>query len=1029
MKRKERLSPGFILLLSIFYFNSFSQNTTYPLSETDKYHTAIELYENGNYGSALRLFEELRNETVDQSASAVESGFYKAMCSIHLKHNTAEKRLDNFIRQHPESPWTIKAAFEKGNFAFNAKQYPTVISAYATIKPQKLNREDRAKYYFQLGYSHFQKENYDEAATSFHEIKDRNNRFNAPAAYYWAHINYLQKNYETALIEFNTLKDNSRFASIIPFYITHIYYMQERYDEALNYAIPLYKKENEEKRDELAKIIGDCYFHQKNYPEAINYLKLYAENGKLKDPGDCYNMGYCYYQSGEFTEAIPWFEKSTIESSERAQNAYYHLADCYIKTDDKTNARMAFERASELDFDEAIKEDALFNYAKITYELSYSPFNETIKAFDKYIALYPDSKRNDAAYDYLIQVYMTTRNYKDAMASIEKIKVKSKAVKKAYQRVTYYRGIELFSNGMYTKAIDAFSTSLAQGDHDRGTTALARFWKAESHYRSNKYDQAVLGYNAFLRTPGAYNLDKYPIAQYNTAYAYFKKENYNDASVWFRKYIDRNKSNLSERTADAYNRLGDCYYIAREYPQAINYYGLSAQNGSYDADYALFQQAFCNGLQRNHQKKVELLSQLIDNYPESSMRDNAYYELGRAYEKLGDDDAAIGQYLALSSRFPESTYIPKACLQLGLIYYNNENYSKSLGYYKKIAEKYPKTKAATSALLGIKNNYIELNQIDNYVAYTRTLGGAAGISVSEQDSLMYTAAERLFMSNDSRAKTQLGQYVKNYPNGSFALNANFYLAELYYKDGEYSNALNSYEYITRSPDNIFSEQALEKACELRFNAKDYKEALHYFARLEKISNNKWNLLKSRVGKMRCYYELGQSHEAVSAANKLLKTENVSEQMIPEARFIMAKSHLSLSEPNKALALFKEVARDTRTKEGAEAKYRVAQLLFTTGERKAAEDEIMDFIAKKTPHQYWLAKAFILLADIYHEANDLFQSIHTIQSIIDNYPEKEDGIIDDAQRRIMVLKEQQKANQANNPESDFEINLNENDPIH
>ena len=65
------------------------------------------------------------------------------------------------------------------------------------------------------------------------------------------------------------------------------------------------------------------------------------------------------------------------------------LADCFIKLDQKEKAKTAFSAASEFDFNPQIKEDALFSYAKLSYELSYSPFNETIKAFDKYISLYP----------------------------------------------------------------------------------------------------------------------------------------------------------------------------------------------------------------------------------------------------------------------------------------------------------------------------------------------------------------------------------------------------------------------------------------------------------------------------------------------------------------------------------------------------------------------------------------------------------------------------------------------------------------
>ena len=127
---------------------------------------------------------------------------------------------------------------------------------------------------------------------------------------------------------------------------------------------------------------------------------------------------------------------------------------------------MAYDAASNLDFDAKIKEESLFNFAKLTYELSYSPFNETIKAFDRYISLYPNSERNSEAYRYLVEVYMVTRNYNDAISSIEKIQNKTPAVLRAYQRVTFYRGLELFNNLAYNQAIGYFDISLENGSHD-----------------------------------------------------------------------------------------------------------------------------------------------------------------------------------------------------------------------------------------------------------------------------------------------------------------------------------------------------------------------------------------------------------------------------------------------------------------------------------------------------------------------------------------------------------------------------------
>jgi hypothetical protein len=77
---------------------------------------------------------------------------------------------------------------------------------------------------------------------------------------------------------------------------------------------------------------------------------------------------------------------------------------------------------------------------------------------------------------------------------------------------------------------------------------------------------------------------------------------------------------------------------------------------------------------------------------------------------------------------------------------------------------------------------------------------------------------------------------------------------------------------------------------------------------------------------------------------------------------------------------------------------------------------MDFISKNTPHQYWLAKSFLLLSDIYLQKEDIFQAKHTLRSIIDNYNIDNDGILDDAKTKIAIIenieKETVNTNQTN-----------------
>jgi TolA-binding protein len=58
----------------------------------------------------------------------------------------------------------------------------------------------------------------------------------------------------------------------------------------------------------------------------------------------------------------------------------------------KNYARNAFKKAYDLGNDPTVTEDALFNYAKLAYELSFDPYNEAIIALRDYMAKYPRSR-------------------------------------------------------------------------------------------------------------------------------------------------------------------------------------------------------------------------------------------------------------------------------------------------------------------------------------------------------------------------------------------------------------------------------------------------------------------------------------------------------------------------------------------------------------------------------------------------------------------------------------------------------------
>ena len=998
-----------------------AQQTVYYQSVSQEIQRAKELYLAHNYISAIGQFEQIASKSGENSDIRAEAMFYKALCALKLDNGNAEEQIADFMNEFPESSFRNRALFEQAVYQFEKKKYSGVLKTLEGLNKAELSNDEVVHFHYLRGYSNFELGKMDVAVLDFAGIKDGNSMYAAPAQYYYGHIQYLKGNYETALQEFVKLKKNPVFEKVIPFYISQIYYKQGKYREVVDYTAPIINKVSADQQPEMARILGDSYFHLREFKDAIQFLEFYLSDKNNRGREENYMLGYCYYLNSEEAKAIPHLEIASKGKDELAQNACYHLADCYVATNDKNKARQAFEAASAFDFDAKIKEDALFNYAKITYELSYSPFNETIKAFDKYVASYPNSERNDVAYDYLVKVYMSTSNYRDAMTSIENIKVKSPSVKKAYQRVAYYRAMECFNNLDYTAAIENFDKSVDAGDFNKNYRALALFWKAEAYYRLNDFNKAISEYMSFMKSPGAFSLPEYKTAHYNLAYSYFQLKDFESASDYFKKYLNLEADLRSEKVADAYNRLGDCYYLNRDYASAITNYEKALRINLYDADYALFQKAFCLGLQRDYQGKISNLQTLMQNYPKSSYQDDALYETGRTYERMNQPQVAVGFYKDVISKFPQSNFVNKALVQLGLAYYNLNDFQASVNYYKQVVDRFPNSPETHAALSGMKNSYIEMNDVDSYFAYTGKLGSGVQVSVSEQDSLSYQSAEKLYMAHDKKARSQFERYLSQFPNGSFVLNSKFYLAELLYDAGEYDKSLEGYDYVLSQPDNSFTEAALAKAAGLQYNAENYTKALAYFERFAKVSNSGNNLLNARTGIMRCQFKLANYQACVDQANLILGSEKVSDIQKRETNYKLALSNYNLGNKDKAFPILKQLSSDTNSGEGAEAKYLVSEILYEKQKLKEAENEIMDFIDKNSPHQFWLAKSFILLSDIYMKNGDEFQAKHTLKSIVENYPEQNDGILDLTRRKLQVI-EAGEATQNINQSKPLEINI-------
>lgn len=975
------------LLIYLLVASGFAQHTQLFTNSDAQFNQGKELYTDRKFAASYRNFENfLKSGDPNQTGRKQEAQYYLAANAYELRQQDAAILLKDYLAQHPYTPFFDPTNYMLGMLEFENKNYNQALVYFNQVKEKRLGQHDRIEFLFSKGYALLQTKNYSAASIIFKELKGIDTRYTLSSTYYYAYSEYCQKNYPVALPEFLKLENNPAYKNIVPYYIVQIYYAQKDYDQLSERAENLLKNNPDNKNNaEIYRISGEIAYRKHDYTKAISYLKSYEKLFPQVLRNDMYLLGLSYFQTKDYANAVQYLSKATTETDEMTENAYLHLGNSYIKLKDYSNARLAYEASLRTNFNKTVREEALFNYALTSYETT-SAFGESISAFEQFLTEFPDSKYTDKAYDYLSSVYMTTKNYDAAYQSILKIKSPSAKLLGAKQYLLYQLGTEAFAQNSFEKAVDDFSLSL-QSSSTGKYSAECLYWRAESYSRTNRPDEAITDLKAFFNNSYSGSSVNRVAANYSLAYAYFSKHHYNEALNWFLKYNEAETNTSAITYPDALNRIGDCYFNARNFAKAQTYYSKAASVSPNTADYALFQAAYVCGLQKDYNAKISKLEDLISRYPKSEYTADALYEMGRAYLMMENNTKAITTYQRLLESLPATDKARKAALEIGMIYFNQKKYDSAISAYKNVISNYPGTEEANTALESLETVYIETNDVSTYIAYTKTLGHAVkSLNENREDSITYIAAERQYMdTNYVKAISGMQSYLKKFgSNGRYYTIALYYLADSYYRTEDKANALKTYQALLKIAGNEYIEEATIRCAGITYDQKDYASALIYFKQLQTVAQSTKNKNVGRLGVLRCSYFLNDHQTTVAIANEIMTDPYSNDELKAEALYNRSKAYLALKQLPEAEADLKVIAADTRTENGAEANYLLANLYFEQEKMSEVENEVMDFAKKNTPYQFWLARSFVLLADMYIKQNNDFQAKQYLLSLQKNY---------------------------------------------
>ena len=942
------------------------------------------LFQNQEFGSALSTFAQYRALNNDpKSQRCVDAQYYEAVSALYLGHADGAAKVIQFVNDNPGSTWAKHANFLYANNLFQNKKYKEALAIYEKTETSSLTTDEAQQMQFNMAYAYFQSGGLDKAVPLFHGLMMNEGKYKESARYYYAHIQYIKGRYDEALDNFRRLRSHPEYAKVVPSYIMQIEYLKGDYQSVIDEGPAYIIKADKKRKSEMAQIVADAYFQQKNYDKTLEYYQIYTKNlmrGITREA--YYEMGVSKMMKGDYKGAIGDLQKVAGNTDILAQYASYYLASSYAKTDELKYARSAFYTAYSAGFDKEISEEALFDYARLSLIPGTDPFNEAVGLLDNFIAEHPDSDRKAEAEEMAIYLLLNAKENDEALTRLEAMKKKSAELQAVYNDLLYSTGIENFQQGNYDKAQVYFS-KMMNSKQSAANKAEACFWMGESAYQLGDFAKAGKYLTQFKEMGAASRLAEYALADYDLGYIYYQKPDYDAAVERFRNFIRLADDSQNDLKTDAYIRLGDCFFMERSYDQAINYYDLATRLGKRNADYALYQQGLCYGAKGNVNQKIATLNDMLQTYPSTPYYDQALFEIGNTYLVHGDKRSALASFNRLIKERPRSSYTRQAMMKVGMVYYNNNQYDQALETLKSLVASYPNTDESREAMSIIRSIYMEQNKLDEYFGYANANGGQ--VKVTQQDSLAFANAEGFYLDGKyQKAQTALEYYFNSFRNGAYLLKAHYYAYVCAEKVGTEDDVVTHLNYILSQPDNDYTDEALLKLARIEYEKNNYQKAGECYERLSRITEDPLTRLEALEGSMKSSFFMGNYDKAIEMGEDLRVSRDLTAEQVNQINHIVGKSYFEKGNYTAAIEKLDKSARNDKSVYGAESAYYSAVASIKLKKYDEAENKVFDISDNFSTYDYWVAKSFIALADVYVAKENYFQAKETLRSVIDNY---------------------------------------------
>ncbi len=774
-------------------------------------------------------------------------------------------------------------------------------------------------------------------------------------------------------------------------------------------------------REETLVCEAIANINQENYVEAEAILQS-LQDCKTHQMDMVYYSGYVKYVNGNYADAIRDFQ-IVSHDSDYEQSAIVYLADCYLHTGspqkslsllnnqlptlitqkspiDPKYADEIHRIRGEAYYDQKSYTKAIEALSQYTYNVEQPRRTALYKLGMSYFSIQEYAKAApilsssaSTATDEMAQnawlnagiCYVYSQNKKQAQIAFQQAS-EMDANSKLQEEALYNYALTLHEGNTmgFGESVNVFERFLNQFPSSQYASSVSKHL-SEVYFTTKNYPAALESINK-IKNPSAEIKQAKQKVLYNLGVQEFISGNYTKSDSYMAQAI-----NLGSK--EAVYLKGESEYRQGKYAQAetdLSKYVKTASKNSdnygqalYSLGYSLFKQSkynlaatyfnrFVSSGQstKNATVKADALNRLAD----CQFTERQYDEAYATYQRAIDTDRKVGDYSIYQQAFIE-----------GL----KGNYSKKVQLLNQMGTEYAGSQYGADALYeqgrayvqsGAKNEALQTfaNVINKYPQSQKARSAGNEMAMIYQEAGMKEEALAAYT-----------QVINSYPNTIEAQTALANVKDIYTsmdKIGEYAELAQK---AGKGLSNDELDQMLNDAATRSMNSGNYDKAYQYYTQLSQQTLSADVQVAALEGSLRSAFAAKQYDTTIDVATRIIQNAKASQAIVAEALLYRAQSLMATEKTAEGIKDLQELSNDDQTVYGAQANVLLAQYAYDTNQYQASEQILQKFIESGTTHQYWLARAFILLSDVYMKTDRQVEAREYLLSLKSNYSENDE----------------------------------------